>query len=186
MMEFIDSIRSQSNFLLVLGVSILLTIVVVVLVLYVVHLKNKLNNFENPRYGFLGKSIYPMVGFIGMGMVLVFATFGVISPDVENTQAEIQLDGKINAQVQSQGLNDVNVKLSFEPRLNGSPWGDINDTFDIYWDISGPIDINKTEVQSSKFTPSGFVAELKKGSYTVKITVVYQGETFNFEDHLSY
>lgn len=185
-MEFIESIRSQSNFLLVLSISILLTIVVVVLVLYVVHLKNKLNNFENPRYGFLGKSIYPMIGFIGMGMVLVFATFGVVSPDIENTQAEFQVDGKINAQVQSQGLTDVNVRLSFEPRLNGIPWGDINDTFDIYWDISGPVEINKTEIQSSKFAPSGFVAELEKGRYTVKITVVYQGETFKFEDNLSY
>lgn len=185
-MEFIESIRSQSNFLLVLSLSILLSVVVVVLVLYVIHLKNKLNNFENPRYGFLGKSIYPMVGFIGMGMVLVFATIGIISPDVENTQAEFQLDGKINAQVQSQTLSDVNVKFSFEPRVSGQPWGKINDTFDIYWKISGPVEVNRTEIQSSKFEPSGFITELKKGSYTVEITVVYQGETFVFEDSLSY
>lgn len=185
-MEFIDSLRSQSNFLLILGVSISLTIVVVVLVLYVIHLKNKLNNFENPRYGFLGKSIYPMIGFIGMGMVLVFATFGVVSPDVENTQAEFQIDGKISAQVQSQSLTKVDVRLSFEPHVNGKSWGEINDTFDIYWHITGPVSIDKTEILSSKFQPSGFNTELKKGNYTIEITVVYQGETFKFEDNLSY
>lgn len=185
-MELIKDLLSKTQLNLVLVLSLIGVAVIVVLVMYIFHLKSRLNDFENPRYGFLGKSIYPMIGFIGMGMIIVFAVFGVASPDTDSTQAEFQIDGRIQAEVISQTLNSVNVQFYFEPRVSGIPWGDINDTFDIYWHISGPTRTTKTEMKTSKFNMSGFSTELRKGEYTIEIVLVYQEETFTFVDTLSY
>ncbi len=185
-MEYFEIINNYQEYLIPLAMLFLLMVVVVVLVLYVIHLRSKLSNFENPRYGFLGKNIYPLIGLITLGSVIIFAGFGILSPETEDIQADIKVDGQISADVTSQTLSEVNVKLSFVPRVSEKAWGETGDKFDIYWDIIGKERFSKVEIQKSATEPSGFLISIPKDSYQVKITVVYKGKAYKFEDRLNY
>ncbi len=163
-----------------------LMVVSVVLVFYVIHLRNRLNNFENPKYGFLGKNLYPLIGFITLGTVIIFASFGAFTPETPDSKADLQVDGKISAQVVSQTYALVNVDLNFVPYVSGNAWGSSGDEFDIYWELVGKKTYTKHELQKSQTNPSGVSISLPKDNYNVKITVVYKEKTYKFEDRLSY
>ena len=170
------------------GIIIALIIITlfITLLLYIVHLKNKLNNFENPKYGFLGKNIYPLVGFITLGAVILFASYGVIAPTPSDTQADLSLVGEIDANVTSQTTAIVNVNFNFKPYVGGQLWGVSGDEFDIYWEIMGREKYTHYELQKSASNPSGFNLPLPKDTYDIKITVVYNEKTYTFNDRISY
>lgn len=161
-------------------------VVSIVLGLYILHLRGRLNNFENPKYGFLGKNIYPLVGLITLGSVVIFAGFGMLTSEVPDSQADLQVDGKISAQVTSQTLSTVTVHLSFVPYVSGTAWGAAGDEFDIYWELMGGENYTRHELQKSAVNPSGMDISLPKDNYQIKITVVYKGKPYKFEDRLSY
>lgn len=185
-MEYLQNLNNYREYLVPLAVVFVLMIALVVLVLYVIHLRSKLDNFENPRYGFLGKNLYPLIGLITLGSVVIFAGFGVLSPETQDTQADIKIDGKISAQVTSQTLALVNVQFSFVPHVSGKAWGETGDNFDIYWEMIGKEKYTKVEAQKSLTNPSGFDMSLPRDTYQVKITVIYKGKAYKFEDRLVY
>jgi len=185
-MEYLQEFETYRQYFVPLVLAFVGMIVFVVLLLYIIHLRSRLSNFENPKYGFLGKNLYPLISFITLGSVIIFATFGVVAPDTPDSQADIQVDGKISAQVTSQTLTLVNVDLSFVPHVSGNAWGAPGDKFDIYWELMGKETYSKYELQKSMTDPSGINISLPKGFYQVKITVVYEGNTYKFEDRLNY
>lgn len=186
MMEIIENLYLDSATLIIMLGGVLLITSTILVVLYIRHLRSKIDSFENPKYGFLGKTIYPVIGMVLLSSVLFIAGYGIISPETPDIQAEFTVDGKINATVTSRTLALVNSELKFTPYVNGQPWGSINDTFDIYWKISGPVDIEEFELGTSKFNQSEIMISVPKGIYSVDITVIYQGESFEFNDRISY
>lgn len=175
-----------TNPLILLVIAFVVMILLVTAVLYIIHLRRKLDNFETPKYGFLGKNIYPLIGFITLGSVILFASFGMLAPDVRDTKADLEVDGRISAQVKSQTLSNVTVSLGFTPYVSGRSWGTPSDKFDIYWEFIGKQTFNKHEFDRSSNNPSSIDITLPKGNYKVKITVVYLDKTFTFNDQLSY
>lgn len=185
-MDNIFGIYDKSFSLTGLLIGLVIVAVIVTLVLYIVHLKSKLNNFENPRYGFLGKNIYPLIGFITLGSIILFALYGSIASTPTDTQADITIDGEINATLKSQTLALVNVNFRFTPYVSGKPWGTSGDSFDIYWDIEGKETFTKYELLRSATNPSNFTLTLPKDTYNIKITLVYDDKTYEFEDSITY
>jgi hypothetical protein len=185
-MDNIFGINYQGYSLTGLFVALGIVAVVVTLVLYIFHLKNKLNNFENPKYGFLGKNIYPLIGFITLGSIILFAFYGSVAPTPSDTQADVTVDGQINATLKSQTVALVNVNFSFTPYVSGKPWGATGDNFDIYWDIEGKEKYTKYELSRSSVNPSNFTMSLPKDTYDVKITLVYNEKTYSFQDRITY
>lgn len=181
-LEIYNQEYSLTGLLIALG----FVVIIVTLVLYIIHLKSKLNNFENPRYGFLGKNIYPLIGFITLGSIILFAFYGTVAPTPSDTQADATIDGQINSKVNSQTLAIVNVNFSFTPYVSGKPWGSSNDEFDIYWEIDGKQRFTKHELSRSVTNPSNFNLSLPKDTYSVKINLVYNEKTYTFEDQISY
>lgn len=185
-MEYLQEFETYRQYFIPLALAFIFMVISVVLVLYIIHLRGKLNNFENPKYGFLGKNLYPLIGLITLGSVVIFAGFGMLTPETPDSQADLQVEGKISAQVTSQTLALVNVDLSFVPFVSGTAWGSTGDEFDIYWELIGKQTYTKHELQKSATNPSGINISLPKDNYHVKITVVYEGRTYKFEDRLSY
>lgn len=185
-MEYIQGLINYKMEVLNLVLLIIILSVIIAVVLYIIHLRNKLENFENPKYGFLGKNIYPLIGFIMLGSVIIFASYGMMYQRTEDTEANIQLEGKISAEVQRQTLSLVTVNFNFIPIVSGKQWGTASDKYDIYWEINGPHNFTKQEIQKSSSDPGGFIITLPKGPYHIEITVVYQDQTYKFEDRLDY
>lgn len=185
-MDNIFGIFNEGYSLTGLFVGLGVVTIIVTLVLYIIHLKSKLNNFENPRYGFLGKNIYPLIGFITLGSILLFAMYGSVAPTPSDTQADVTIDGEISATVKSQTMALVNVNFEFVPYVSGKPWGTSGDTFDIYWNIKGKENFTKYELARSASNPSNFDLSIPKDSYKVEITLVYKEKSYNFEDRITY
>lgn len=185
-MDVIQDLNFDSATILILLGGICLSALIIALLLYIRHLRAKVDSFENPSYGFLGKTIYPLIGFIMLGSVLFIAGYGIISPDTADIQADVNMEGEISATVKSQTLALVNTELKFVPYVNGQPWGGVGDTFDLYWRITGPIIVEEFELGSSKFKPSSLEVSLPKGTYFVEIRVIYLGESYTFTDRITY
>lgn len=185
-MDNIFGINYQGYSLTGLFIALGVVSLIVTLILYIHHLRSKLNNFENPKYGFLGKNIYPLIGFITLGSIILFAFYGSVAPTPSDTQADITIDGQINATVKSQTLALVNVNFSFTPYVSGKPWGASGDDFDIYWDIEGKETYTKYELSRSAANPSSFTMSLPKDTYDIKITLVYKEKSYTFEDRITY
>ena len=185
-MDNIFGIYDQGYSLTGLLIGLVIISVIVTLVLYIFHLKSRLNNFENPRYGFLGKNIYPLIGFITLGSIILFAMYGSVAPTPSDTQADVTIDGEISANVNSQTMALVNVNLGFVPYVSGKPWGTSGDTFDSYWDIQGKESFTKYELSRSASNPSNFDLSIPKDSYKIEITLVYREKSYTFEDRITY
>ena len=158
---------------------------VVLLVLYILHLKNRIKTFEKPRYGFLGKNIYAFFCLLTLGGVVIFASYGIMSPRLDDSRADFEIEGRVDMHVQSQTLVSATIDLKFVPVISGIEWGNSEQVFDIYWELTGKDFHKEIELQKSQLNPGGFTVTLSKGVYNVKILVVHNGETYNYTDRLT-
>jgi hypothetical protein len=168
-------------------VSIILSILIIGLIIYIISLYRKLKTYQTPRYGFLGKSLYPVLLMI----VMVGTIFGINSSFLKDTGIiDIKADKNLELEIKTNVIDEINgnyvINFVAIPTLNSNEWGEKEDKFDIIWNIDGIESYNQFEVGKSIDDQSGFLLTLPKGDYTVKIIVVHQGDVFEFVQNVTY
>lgn len=146
-----------------------------------------LQEAARPKYGFLGKPLMAMVLLAGMfGAILVTynATFmptddPIVSAD-KNVTIEIQTEVIVNID------NEVVVEFKALPSVEGVLWGGMNDEFDIYWKINGPITLTQIELDRKRTVPSRFRKTLPKGEYILEVEIFYADRRFVKEHRVEF
>lgn len=167
-----------------IAVGLLMTISSVTI--YIITLKKKLNGYEEPRYGFLGKSIYPVISLLVLAGAITFTTLGPVDSTSTDIQASKEVSGTISTTLLDQSFETATVLFEFTPTINDIEWGTEAESFDVYWKITGGESFEQYEFLKSRSNPSSFQRELKKGNYNVQVTLVYRDEVTTITDTFAY
>lgn len=182
-MEFLQTdFTLQLNGTIIILMIIGLIVLAVLIFLYVSSLLQKIKKYQQPKYGFLGKPIYPVVAMSLLLAGLVYFNFGVTEDPVVDIKASKTINAQIVTLVGGEVDGERVVEFSAIPTVNDQPWGNANDSFDIFWTITGPETFDRFEFDKTGIDESMFTENLLPGTYHIKVTIVYDGNSYEFED----
>ncbi|KXK26219.1 MAG: hypothetical protein TR69_WS6001001214 [candidate division WS6 bacterium OLB20] len=165
--------------IILLGIVSLIS--VFMLILRLIH---KIRTLQTPKYGFLGKPLYALVLVAVAGTITYFSYSFSSQPDFQ-----IQASRTVTAEIKTSTVstNGGMSIVSFEaiPYVNGIPYYGDSGEFDILWNITGPVRIDKFEYGKTRADRSGFSESLQAGSYTARAVIVYEGRSYTFNQPFS-
>jgi len=170
---------------LVIIISVIIGLIIIGLIIYIFHLKKRIHTLKTPKYGFLGKSLYPI-----MVVALLVGTLYFITTqepkDVVTINANKNVTFDIKTDYVSAKDDKIIINLSLDVMLHGENWAleKNTDDIDIYWDIIGPTNVSMVEIGMNKSRQSGFDIELFKGEYTIKTTIIYGDEEYEYIENI--
>jgi|GEM_PF-2442597 len=148
--------------------------------------KSRKEKSSRQKTGFLGK---PLLQFSAL-FIMLAAVAGVYFLSEEETgvliEAEKQVKIEIEHKVLSSEGNKRTVQFRATPIVDGDAWGAEGDRFDIIWNIrpsaevesKGQEQVDFFEVSKSSEDTSEYVTTLLSGSYSLKLIVSIEGESF--------
>lgn len=144
--------------------------------------QRKINQLEmqmKPKYGFLGKPLVAitlaLLGVGGIGLTYY------ASNNIQNVVVNADINVEIAITTEQIGLSQVgrqNVKFSMIPTVDGFEWGTNGDTFEVFWNITGPETITQLELGLHSKMTSGFIRLIKPGQYEINVDVIYKNKRF--------
>lgn len=167
---------------------IILAIVVVFiggLITYNYLLTRKLRQVQAPKFGFLGKPIYPLVAVLMLAGSLFFFNYAAPDQEVINIKASRDVSVEIVTQVTNKVGTLSNVNFQAIPTVDNQIWGETGETFDFIWNITGETEYSKVELNKNATDVSGFTTLLEPGDYQVDLTLVFEGKSYEFTDSFS-
>lgn len=157
------------------------------LLLYSIHLSRQVKEYQRPKFGFLGKPLYPLLTVVVLGSSLFYLNFQFSEQKVIEIQASKNVEAEISAEIIS-GSDNTTVNLAFSaiPEVEDTPWGNSEDSFDLIWKIKGVETIEMIELSRSASKPSGFTKALPRGSYNIQLVVLYQDKSYEFHKEVTF
>lgn len=180
-----DFFAQQFTFTISGGALIALALVAVVCfvsVLYVIiRLIGRIRSLQKPKYGFLGKPLYALV-LVGMAGTITYFSFTFSSQPDFQIQASRTVTAELSVDVVDSQNGTGLVRFEAVPYVDGIAYLGDNGEFDILWNITGPVRIDKFEYGKTKADRSGFSESLQSGTYTARAVIVYEGKSFTFTE----
>jgi len=174
------------NGLALVGIAVFAVISLFTIFYYISHLLSRIRRLETPKYGFLGKPLFTLVGMLVMVAGLGFFSYSFTQQQNFQIQAEKVVTAQLAAKVIESGDTTSLVEISTVPHVDGLPWGgNVSNKFDIYWNLTGAEIKEKFEFSKTLEQPSGYTTFLKRGEYTVKALIVFEGKSYSFSRNLS-
>lgn len=171
--------------LALVGVGIFTLISFVAIVYLFSKLIYKIRSLEKPRYGFLGKPVYSLLAVMIMVGGLGFFSYSFTQQQDFQIQAAKTVDLDVQTKVVLSDTQQSVVEFKAIPFVDNIAWGKSTDKFEIYWNIRGPENVDKFEFDRSRENSSQFTESLDKGSYTLRIVVVYENKSYTFNEVLA-
>lgn len=156
--------------------------IIAVLLVVVITQRNKINELQKPKFGFLGK---PLIAFafvflsLGSIGILLYSTQNRTNIDITNADLEIELS--INVQKIENTASSY--KINVLPIVNGIAWaGSDQLLFSAFWTIAN----NEGSFTDSEFglsfsNPGGITKTLSKGKNKISVTLFYKNDSYTFE-----
>ncbi|MEI7578735.1 MAG: hypothetical protein WCJ58_01695 [bacterium] len=179
------STNLQFNTAIFIFTAVVIIIAFALLIAYIWRLNHRIKTLQTPRYGFLGKPLFPMFVVLLLTGSLLFVNYYNKQSQVTTTGAAKNVVFDINYKNVSQSGNNVTMKFDIEPKIEKLPWGgNDQNKFDIYWTLNGPENYQYLEVGKSYNKPSGFQISILSGAYTVKTKIVFEGKTYEYSEEI--
>lgn len=133
-----------------------------------------------PKYGFLGKSLYPIVTVALLVVGLAMTGLSMNDQKIFELKAQKQISVEIFTNVLEEKIDTTFIDIKATPFVDSKVWGKTGDNFDIYWDLKGPKEYNFTELQKNNNERSSIQTEVLPGTYKISITVVFEDSVYIF------
>lgn len=170
---------------------IIVAIVFVALIATIVVLalrQRKLKKSLQPKYGFLGKSLYATLTVLVLGGGLIFGVLSIRDGQVFNVEAKKQMViDVISNPLITEGEN-VFISLKAIPTVEGSVWGNTGDQFTIYWNLEGNNGETYSFIEEAKsnIDRSGIQKYVVTGDYQITVNIIFEGSTYTFTKQASF
>jgi hypothetical protein len=173
--------QTNSSYVVLFAI-VIITLIVLMVVLLVLQ-RNKINELQRPKYGFLGKPLMAMalvaVSIGGIGFTFYSANN---STAVEQTSADKKIDLKIKTTYSGNGYDYY---LNLIPTFNQQEWGGNHKyKFDVYWTIKNNYVVTEAEVGLNLDNKGGILKSLERGKNKIKVTVFFEGKSYTTETTL--
>jgi len=170
---------------LIIIISIIIAIFIIGLIIYIIHLKKRIHTLKTPKYGFLGKSLYPIM-VVGLLVGTLYFITTQEPKDIVTINANKNVTFDIKTDYIQIAEKDVTVNLSLNIVLYGEDWRleKNTDSVDIYWNIIGPTNVSRVEIGKNKDNKSGFDIKLAKGDYIINTTIIYGKEEYKYSEKI--
>ncbi|HOY46569.1 MAG TPA: hypothetical protein PKU95_02960 [Candidatus Dojkabacteria bacterium] len=167
---------------------VLILILAIVAVVFKLRQKNKMDNRVTSTSGFLGKSIYSLLGVVVVAAGLVFGILALNSQQVFNIEAKRTVTAEIYSNVLLTDGDYAYVSLKLTPSVEGDVWGQPGDKFDIYWSLVQKDGENFSYIENSKTEDdkSNLDKYFPLGDYEITVTVVFDGDSHTFTKQVSF
>lgn len=172
------------NGLILLILLVIVGLIILGLLAYVYKLTRQVKEYERPKFGFLGKPIYPLVAVAALVGGAFFVNYNLPNQSIINIEASETVDIEISKQIVFKGSDKITVRFEATPYIDTVPYGDKEESFDIFWSIEGEDFEDMLEFNKSVDNQSGFTKDLSPGNYKINVTVVFKGKTYTFTDNL--
>jgi len=120
-----------------------------------------------------------------MALTIYFVSYNFVLPDNFDIKAEKNVQVQFVTNKVKETSLESTVEFKLLPTIDSVLWGPEGTKVDIYWNVSGPMKFDESELGKSVSEPSGFQKVLKKGKYQLKVLVVIDNETFTFSEERS-
>jgi len=183
-----DSLSNQISISLSTPVIIILAIVLLFILALIIYLSVKLRKATQlqPKYGFLGKSLYPLVTVVLLGVGIVMAVVAINNDKIFQLKAQKQLQAEIFTNTLVKNGPEYYIDIKAVPTVEGKIWGKEGEKFDIYWSLRGTKDYNFVELGKSNDERSGIQEYVEPGTYKVTVTVIYQEAVYTFTKDVTF
>jgi hypothetical protein len=143
------------------------------------HRISQLQTIATPKYGFLGKPL--VAGFIALVMVGgAFVSFQSMNNTGVLTNDKITVFTEISTSFEAiDTVGNYRVTIKGVPVVDGVAWGkQQTDSFNLYWTITGPVNLEHAELLRTRVNISSFDRMLPAGNYKISVDVVYKEKRF--------
>lgn len=176
------SINLNSLFLFAL---ILLSLIILLIIFFQLRIKRlTMENENKTNTGFLGKSLYALLGLFVVGAGIVFAVLALNKQEIFNIEAKRTVTADIYTQVLMVDGDHSYVDFKVTPSVEGVVWGETGSEFEIYWSFVKMDDssINYSFIEKSKDinNRSGLQDYFENGSYNLNVTILFEDESYTF------
>jgi hypothetical protein len=178
-MEFLNNqiVISLNTPLLIIIILFFLSLVTAIVFLII---KLRKATIYKPKYGFLGKSLYPVVTIVLMIVGIGMTGVSMNENKIFELKAQKQIQAEIFSTILESGIDQKLVNLRTTPIVDNKIWGKTGDKFDIYWDLKGPKEYNFVELRKSNDERSSVQSEIIPGDYKILITIVFEDSVYIF------
>jgi hypothetical protein len=139
-----------------------------------------------PKYGFLGKSLYPVVTVMLLGAGIVMAIVSINSDKIFQLKAQKQVQAEIFTNILIKDPVEYYIDLKAVPTVEGKIWGPEGSTYDIYWTLSGKKDYKFVELSKSNEDRSGVQTYVLPGSYKISLSVIFEDNVYTFSKDVTF
>jgi len=155
---------------------------ILALFLVIVSLIKRIRSLQTPRYGFLGKPLYTLSTIALTALVIYFVSYNFSKPGNFDVKASKTITAELITNRVSESQTESTIDFKLLPSINAKLWGEAGSKFDIYWNVTGPTKFDMFELEKTAENLSGFQHIVKKGTYTLKIVVVFEDKTYTLTE----
>jgi len=178
-MDFLNgNVTISLNTSLLIIISLVILSLLVAVVFLVIKLKKETQ--YKPKYGFLGKTLYPAVTVALLVTGLVMTGISMNDQKIFEIKAQKQIASEIYTNILQKGVGEDLINLKATPSVDDKIWGQFGDKFDIYWDLQGPKEYSFIELKKTNEDRSGLQVYVVPGEYKVSITIVFEDSVYIF------
>jgi hypothetical protein len=143
--------------------------------------RGRMKKLEQPKTGFLGKTLPGLIVSLVLGAGLVGGIFLVTQEETTfETEARLNVKVTYERNLISDNGNTRTYEFVATPIVSsGDTAYEITgeEKFDIFWNFSGPDKESQSEIGVTTTNPSSITVELQKGVYDINILVMYKDPT---------
>ncbi len=151
-------------------------------VIFLIIRQNKLKKSLQPKYGFLGRSLYATLTVLVLGGGLIFGLLSIRDGQVFNIEAKKHMTADLLTNSLLKEGEYTYVSFKAVPTVDGLVWGKTGDQFTIYWTFEGDNGESYSFIEEARSNNerSGLQKYLVAGSYKVTVNIIFEGSTYTF------
>lgn len=175
----------NSVILIIAAIVVLLLIGVIVFLLVK---QRKAQKSLQPKYGFLGKSLYATLTVLILGGGLIFGVLSLRESKVFDVEAKKTMSVDIMTNKLLTDGDYTYIDLKMIPTVDGEVWGKSGDQFTVYWTLNGDNGETYTYIEQNKNDTerSGLQKYFLKGNYDITVVVIFDNTTYTFTKQASF
>lgn len=183
-----DILNNQILISLSMPTLIIIGIIFLIFSAVLIYLAVKLRRVTHlqPKYGFLGKSLYPVVTIMLLGIGSTMAIISINNDKIFELRAQKQVQTEIFTYTLTADGPTYLVDLKAVPTVEGKIWGKEGDKFDIYWTLEGIKDYSFVELAKSNEERSGIQDYILPGNYKITVTIIYEEAIYTFSKEATF
>ena len=183
-----DLLNNQITLSVSTPVLILIGLSLAVIIGVIVYLAVRLRKATHlqPKYGFLGKSLYPVVTIMLLGTGIIMGIITINSDKIFRLEAQKQVQAEIFTNILNKETFESYISLKAVPTVDGKIWGSEGSKYDFYWKLSGKEEYNFVELAKSNEERSGLQAYVLPGNYKISLSVIFEDNVYTFSKDVTF